>query len=137
MQSDWLTAGPYNTIRTTFFNFCRKSSIFQFPLFWHRKFSKFQKSFYLVLFWDTLIPDKRFIMITTTNQTMCRSCKKVVFVYKMMLLYNKRFTNRVTRAALEIRSPHFYARPSQDRAVRKRSGFIFPTTDRVTQLVNR
>ena len=29
LQSDWLIAGPYNTIRTTFFNFCRKSSIFQ------------------------------------------------------------------------------------------------------------
>ena len=41
------------------------------------------------------------------------------------------------RSALEIRSPHFYARPSQARAVRKRSGFVFPSTDRVTRLVNR
>ena len=46
-------------------------------------------------------------------------------------------TNRVTWSVLEIRSPHFYARPSQDRAVRKRSGFVFPSTDRVTRLVNR
>ena len=29
LQSDWLIASPYNTIRTTFFNFCRKSSTFQ------------------------------------------------------------------------------------------------------------
>ena len=35
---------------------------------------------------------------------------------------NKRFTNRVTRSVPEIRSPHFYARPSQARAVRKRIG---------------
>ena len=37
----------------------------------------------------------------------------------------------------EIRSPHFDARPSQARAARKRSGFVFPGTDRVTRLVNR
>ena len=54
-----------------------------------------------------------------------------------MMASNKRFTNRVTRSVLEIRSPHFYARPSQARAVRKRSGFVFPSTDRVTRLVNR
>ena len=53
------------------------------------------------------------------------------------MAYNKRFTNRVTRSVLEIRSPHFYARPSQARAVRKRSRFVFPSTDRVTRLVNR
>ena len=29
MQSNWLIAGPCNTIRITFFNFCRKSSNFQ------------------------------------------------------------------------------------------------------------
>ena len=50
--------------------------------------------------------------------------------------YNKRFTNRVTRSVLEIRSPHFYARLSQARAVRKRSRFVFPGTDGVTRLVN-
>ena len=50
---------------------------------------------------------------------------------------NKRFTNRVTRSVLEIRSPHFYARPSQARAVQKQSGFVFPSTDQVTRLVNR
>ena len=51
--------------------------------------------------------------------------------------YNKRFTNRVTRSVLEIRILHFYARPSQARAVRKRSSFIFPNKDRVTRLVHR
>ena len=54
-----------------------------------------------------------------------------------MMPFNKRFTNRVTRSVLEIRSPHFYARPSQARAVRKGSDFVFPSTDRVTRLVNR
>ena len=43
----------------------------------------------------------------------------------------------VTWSVLEIRNPHFYARPSQARAVQKRSGFVFPSTDRVTWLVNR
>ena len=47
------------------------------------------------------------------------------------------FTNRVTRPVLEIRSPHFYARSSQARAVQKRSGFVFLSTDRITRLVNR
>ena len=54
-----------------------------------------------------------------------------------MMPSNKRFTNWITPSVLEIRSPHFYARPSQAQAVQKRSGFIFPSTDRVTQLVNR
>ena len=53
-----------------------------------------------------------------------------------MMPHNKRFTKRVTRSVLEIRSPHFYERPLQARAVQKRSGFVFPSTDRVTQLVN-
>ena len=43
------------------------------------------------------------------SQTMCRSCKKAVFVKKKM----------------------------HARAVRKRSGFVFPSTDRVIRLVNR
>ena len=50
---------------------------------------------------------------------------------------NKQLTDRVTRSVLEIRSPHFYARPSQARAARKRSGFVFPSRDRVPRLVNR
>ena len=54
-----------------------------------------------------------------------------------MMPYSKRFTNRVIRSVLEIRSPHFYPRPSQARAVQKRAGFVFLSTDRVTQLVNR
>ena len=37
--------------------------------------------------------------------------------------YNKQFTNRVTRSVLQIQSPHFYARPSQARAVQKKIGF--------------
>ena len=56
---------------------------------------------------------------------------------KIVMSYNKRFTNRATRSVLEIRNPQFCARPSQARAVRKRSGFVFPSTDRVTRLVNR
>ena len=40
------------------------------------------------------------------------------------------------RLLLEMRCPHFYTRPSQARAVRERSGFVFPITDRVTRLVN-
>ena len=58
LQSDWLIAGPHNTIRTTFFNFCRNSYIFKFPLFWHRSLSKFDK-FLPVVFSDTLISDNR------------------------------------------------------------------------------
>ena len=56
-----------------------------------------------------------------------------------MMPYNQRFTNLVIRSVLEIRSPHFYVRPSQgrDRAVQKSEGFVIPSTDRVTQLVNR
>ena len=41
----------------------------------------------------------------------------------------------LTRCVVEIRSSHFYARPSQARAVQKRSGFVFPGKDRVTRLV--
>ena len=55
----------------------------------------------------------------------------------MVMPYNQRFTNWVTRSVLEIRSPHFYARPEQARAVQKRLGFVFPGTDRLTWLVNR
>ena len=53
----------------------------------------------------------------------------------MTIPFNKRFTDQVTRSVLEIQSPHFYARPSQAQAVRKKLGFVFPTTDRVTRLV--
>ena len=41
------------------------------------------------------------------------------FLFKNDDAINKRFTNWVTRSVLEIRSPHFYARPSQARAVQK------------------
>ena len=58
---------------------------------------------------------------------MCRSYKEVIFVWKSVMPFNKRFTNRVTRSVLEIRSPHFYPRPSQAQAVWKRSGFVFPS----------
>ena len=53
-----------------------------------------------------------------------------------MVAYNKRFTNQVTRSVIEIRSPHFCARSSQAQAVQKRLGFVFPSTDRGTRLVN-
>ena len=54
-----------------------------------------------------------------------------------MMSSNKRFTNRVARSVLEIRTPHFYARSSQARAGQKDPAFVFPSTDRVTLLVNR
>ena len=41
-----------------------------------------------------------------------------------MMPLNKQFTNPVTRSVLEIRE-------------QKRSGFVFPSTDRVSRLVNR
>ena len=49
---------------------------------------------------------------------------------------NKRFTNRVTRSALEIQNPHFYERHSHFWAERRRSDFVSFSTDRVTRLVN-
>ena len=45
LQSDWLIAGPYNTIRTTFFNFAEYHPFVKFPLFWHRTLSKFDETF--------------------------------------------------------------------------------------------
>ena len=54
----------------------------------------------------------------------------------LLFSYNKRFTNQVTRSVLEIRSPHFHARTSQARAVRKGSGFVFPSTERVINPVS-
>ena len=77
-----------------------------------------------------------FVNIRTTYHMMCRSYKAVIFVWKMIMPYNTRFTNRVTRSVLEIRSPHFYVLPSQPRAAQKRSGFVFLSTDRVIRLVN-
>ena len=55
----------------------------------------------------------------------------------MMTPSNKRFTNRATRSVLEIRSPHFYAGPSQARAVRKRSGFVFTIYYIITECKGR
>ena len=54
-----------------------------------------------------------------------------------MMPYNKRFTDQITRSVLEIQSPHFYAQPLQAWAIQKTSDFVFLSTDRVTQLVNR
>ena len=54
-----------------------------------------------------------------------------------MMPDNKRYTNLGTGSVLEIRIPHFYARLSQAQAVHtKRSVFVFPSTERVTRLVN-
>ena len=83
------------------------------------------------------MPDKRFVNIRTTYHTLCSRSQESCFCLKNDDAINKRFTNRVTRSVLEIRIPHFYARPPQARAVQKRSGFVFPSTDRVTRLVNR
>ena len=86
LQSDWLIAGPYNTMRTTFFKFCRKASIFQVfrcfgigssqisikllscLIFGHFNTGKTICNFYPVLFSDTLIPEKQFVNIRTTYQ---------------------------------------------------------------------
>ena len=81
---------------------------FKFPLFWRTKFSQLDKIFILSY---TLILDKRFVNIRTTYQTTCRLCKKLIFVSKKNDAINKRFIHRVTQSVLEIRSPHFYARP--------------------------
>ena len=109
---------------------------FKFPLFWHRKFSssiKFSSSLYS----DPSIPDKRFVNIITRTRQCIGLARKSLLFKKKMISYNKRFTNWVNRAVLEIRSPNFYARPELTRAVRKRSGFVFPGKDQVTRLVNR
>ena len=85
LQPDWLIASPYNMIRTSFFNFCRKSFLLKFLLFWHRKFSKLDKIFILCSLRKLIIPNKWFVNIRITYRTMCRSCKKVVFYSKMMM----------------------------------------------------
>ena len=54
-----------------------------------------------------------------------------------MMSCNKRFTNRVTLSLLEIRSPHFYTRPSQVRVAEQRSGFVVHSTDRVIVMINQ
>ena len=59
LQSDCLIAGSYNTIRTTFFNFCRKSSIFQVSVVLASEILQIRQNFYPVLFSNNLIPDKR------------------------------------------------------------------------------
>ena len=46
---------------------------------------------------------KKFVRIRECSSSESRFCLK-----KMMIPSNKRFTNRVTRSVLEIRSPHFY-----------------------------
>ena len=51
-----------------------------------------------------------------------------------MMPYNK--GDLLSGSVLEIQSLHFFAQPSQTRAVQKRSGFTFPSTDQVAQLVN-
>ena len=60
-----------------------------------------------------------------TGQTNCKTLEprtkqcvrlsRKSFLFKNDDAINKRFTNRVTRSVLEIRSPHFYARASQAR----------------------
>ena len=137
LQSDWLITGPYNTIWTTLFNFCRKPSISQVSIPLTSEILKLWLNFYLVLFSSTFILDKRFVNMRITYQTLCRSCKIIVFVWKMMMPCNKWFTNRVTRSVLEIRSPHFYLRTSlASSGHTEGSSFVFLSTDPVIWLVN-
>ena len=106
-----------------FSTFAENHQFFKFLLFWHRSLSKC----------DQIIPDKGCMNIRTTYYTMCGSCEKVISVWKMVMQYNKRFTNQVNLFLLEIRSLHFYARPSPAHRVWKRSGFVFL----IRSLVNR
>ena len=69
-QSDWLIAGPYHTIRTTFSTFAENHPFSRFRCS-ERASSKILIKFYPVLFSGTLISDKRFVNIRTTYQTMC------------------------------------------------------------------
>ena len=112
LQSDWLIAGAYNTIRTFFSTFAESRPFLSFccSCIWNSR--------NLIKFLSCLIFGH-----FNTGQTL----------EKWWCHYNKQFTKRVTRSALEIRSPHFYARPSQARTVQKRSGFVLPSTDRVTR----
>ena len=81
LQSDWLIAGPYDTILTIFFNFCIKSSILQVYVVLGLEILKIQSDFYAVLCSDTVTSSKQFLNIRTIYQTMCTSCKKV-FLFK-------------------------------------------------------
>ena len=72
MESDW----------TTFFNFCKKSFIFQVSFVLVSEIVKILHNFYPILFSDTYILDKRFVTIRIIYHIMCRSCKKVVFGLK-------------------------------------------------------
>ena len=134
LQSDWLIAGPYNTIRTTFFNFCRKSSISEVSVVLASVIFKLRWNFHSVLFWDTLILDKRLIKHQNHVPNNMYFFQESHFCLKMMMPYSKRFTDRVTRSVPEIRSPHFCARPSQARAVWKdRASHFLTSTDRVSK----
>ena len=53
MESDWLIAGPYNTVWTTFFNFCKKIIHFQVSVVLVSEIVKILHNFYPVLFSDT------------------------------------------------------------------------------------
>ena len=83
LQSDRLTAGPYNTIRTTFFNFCKKSSIFSsqsvVPSSDHRTLPEFDKFLSSSIF-RHFKAGKQFVNTKIRYQTMCSSCEKVVSV---------------------------------------------------------
>ena len=46
-----------------------------------------------------------------------------------MMPYRNDLLNRFTYSVPEIQSPHFYARPSQARAIQKKTDILFPSTD--------
>ena len=83
LQSNWLLVSPYNMIQTTFSTFAENHSFFKF-LFCHRTLSKIDEILILFYFWTILILDKQFenVRITYIYQPMCRSCKKLVFVWR-------------------------------------------------------
>ena len=54
----------------------------------------------------------------------------------MMMLYNTLFTKGAARSLLLTRQPSLLCMALASLCRRKRSGFTFPCTDRVTRLVN-
>ena len=108
LQSDWLIQHDTDQLS----NFCRKSSILSFHCIGIGNSKNSTKILSCLIFGHL-----------DTGQTIFKHYNHIP---NNVFLFNKQFTNRITRSVLQIPSPHFYALP-----VRKRSSFVFPSTDRV------
>ena len=88
-------------------------------------------NFYIVLFSDTWISDRLFVHMRITCQTMCKNCKKIVFVWEMMMPYKN---DLLTGCLVRTRNtkPLLLCTALASSSCTKRSGFVFPSTDRVT-----